>query len=327
MRIQCSFRALFWRWMGIVLLGWSAYALSQPYPAKPIRMIVSYPPGGPNDIVGRTVGHRLGELIGGSVVIENRSGAGGNIGTEFVAKAAPDGYTLLMAAGAMTIAPSIYPKLGYDVVRDLAPISMTAVSTFVLLVHPAVPARSVKELISLARSRAGMLNFASAGLGAPPHLSAELFRSMTKVSMVHVPYKGATPALAALIGGEVDLYFGGIASAVPHVKSGRLRALGVTSKKRSSALPSLPTLDESGLRGFDISTWFGVMAPAGTAADIIAKLNAATLKAVAAAEVRDTLLAVGFEPQSSTPEQFGAHIKDEIRKFAQIVKVSGAKFE
>jgi len=310
-----------------VLVAWTASAAAQSYPAKPMRMIVAYPAGGPNDIVGRTVGQRIAELLGGSLVIENRSGAGGNIGSEYVAKAPPDGYTLLMAAGAMSIAPSIYPKLGYDAVRDFAPVSLTAVSTFVLLLHPAVPAKSVKELVALAKSRPGSLNFASSGLGAPPHLSAELFQSMTGVKMTHVPYKGATPALTDLLGGQIDLYFGGVSGCVPYVKSNRLRALAVTSKKRSIALPEVATLEENGLRGFDISTWFGVLAPAGTPREIIARLNAATVKAVALPEVRDTLLAVGFEPESSTPEQFLAHIKDEIRKFAVIVKTSGAKFE
>lgn len=312
---------------GICLFAGSAWAAEQRYPAKPIRLIVAYPAGGPSDIVGRTIGQRVGELIGTSVVVENRSGAGGNVGFEYVAKATPDGYTLLLAAGAMTIAPSIYPKLGYDVVRDLAPISLVADSTFVLMVHPAVPAKSVKDLLGLARSRPGILNVGSAGLGSPPHLAAELFQSMAKVKMVHLPYKGATPALTALLGGEADLYFGGISSAVPHIKSGRLRGIAVTSKRRAAALPSLPTLDESGLRGFDISTWFGLMVPAGTPAEIIKRLHAVTVKAVAQPETRETLLALGFEPQSNSPEQFAAHVKDELKKFAEIVKASGAKFE
>jgi len=304
-----------------------AWAAEQTYPVKPLRLIVAYPAGGPSDLVGRTIAQRVGELLGTAVVVENRAGAGGNVGFEYVAKAAPDGYTLLLAAGAMTIAPSIYPKLGYDVVRDLAPISLVAESTFVLMVHPAVPAKSVKELVALARARPGVLNFGSAGLGSPPHLAGELFQSMAKVKMVHVPYKGATPALGALLGGEADLYFGGISSAVPHVKSGRLRGLAVTSKRRAAALPDLPTVDASGLQGFDISTWFGLMVPAGTPADIVKRLNAVTLKAVALPATRQTLLALGFEPQSNSPEQFAAHVKSELKKFAEIVKASGAKFE
>lgn len=319
-------------WQACLLLGlWlapaSVQAAEQRYPTKPIRLIVAYPAGGPSDIIGRATAQRVGELLGTTIVVENRSGAGGNVGFEYVAKATPDGYTLLLAAGAMTIAPSIYPKLGYDVVRDLAPISLVADSTFVLMVHPAVPAKSVKELIALARARPGILNVATAGLGSPPHLSAELFQSMVKAKLVHVPYKGATPALTALLGGEADLYFGGISAAVPHVKSGRLRGLAVTSKKRSIGLPDLPTLNESGLAGFDISTWFGLMAPAGTSPDIIARVNAATVKAVASPAMRDTLLALGFEPLSNTPEQFADHVKAEVKKFAAIVKASGAKFE
>jgi tripartite-type tricarboxylate transporter receptor subunit TctC len=305
----------------------AAWGAEQRYPTKPIRLIVAYPAGGPSDIIGRTAAQRVGEQLGAAMVVENRAGAGGNVGFEYVAKAAPDGYTLLLAAGAMTIAPSIYPKLGYDVVRDLAPISLVADSTFVLVLHPAVPAKSVKELIALARARPGVLNVASAGLGSPPHLSAELFQSMTKAKLVHVPYKGATPALVGLLGGEVDLYFGGISSAAPHVKSGRLRGLAVTGRKRSIALPELPTLDESGLKGFDISTWFGLMAPAGTPADIIGRLNAATVKAVALPEMRETLLGLGFEPVSNTPAEFAAHVKEELKKFASIVKTSGARFE
>jgi len=313
--------------LGLGLAPVLAWPAEPRYPTKPIRLIVAYPAGGPSDIVGRSTAQRVGEVLGTTIVVENRAGAGGNVGFEYVAKAVPDGYTLLLAAGAMTIAPSIYPKLGYDVVRDLAPISLVADSTFVLLVHPAVPARNVKDLIALARARPGVLNVASAGLGSPPHLASELFQSMVKAKLVHVPYKGAAPALTALLGGEIDLYFGGISSAVPHVKSNRLRGLGVTSRKRSIALPELPTLDESGLAGFDISTWFGLMAPAGTPPEIIARLNAATVKAVALPEMRDTLLALGFEPLSNSPEQFAAHVKAEVKKFATIVKASGAKFE
>ena len=305
----------------------SGLSLAQPYPAKPIRLIAAYPAGGPSDIVARAVAQRVGEVLGQSILVENRAGAGGNVGFEAGAKAPPDGYTLLLGAGAMTIAPAIYPKLGYDVVRDLAPIALVASSTFVLMVHPAVPARSPSDLIRLARERPGVLNVGSAGLGSPPHLAAELFQSMAKVKIVHLPYKGATPALTALLGGETDLYFGGISSAVPHVQSARLRGLAVTSRKRASALPDLPTLDASGLKGFDISTWFGLMAPMGTPAEIIQRVHAATVKAIARPEMKQTLLSLGFEPEPMTPEQFSAHVKVELKKFADIVKASGAKFE
>lgn len=300
---------------------------AQGYPAKPLRLIAAYPAGGPSDIIARTVAQRVGEVLGQTIVVENRAGAGGNVGFEAGAKAPPDGYTLLLGAGAMTIAPAIYPKLGYDVVRDLAPVSMVASSTFVLMVHPAVPAKTPDDLVKLARARPGNLNVGSAGLGSPPHLAAELFQSLAKVKVVHLPYKGATPALTSLLGGETDFYFGGISSAAPHVTSGRLRALAVTSRKRASTLPHLPTLDESALKGFDISTWFGIMVPAATPTEIVNRLHAATVKAVARQEMRDTLLNLGFEPETMTPEQFAAHVKSELRKFADIVKASGAKFE
>lgn len=311
----------------LVMVLASGLAAAQSYPAKPIRLIAAYPAGGPSDIVARAVAQRVGEVLGQSILVENRAGAGGNVGFEAGAKAPPDGYTLLLGAGAMTIAPAIYPKLGYDVVRDLAPIALVASSTFVLMVHPAVPARSPSELIRLARERPGVLNVGSAGLGSPPHLAAELFQSMAKVKIVHLPYKGATPALTALLGGETDLYFGGISSAVPHVQSARLRGLAVTSRKRASALPGLPTLDASGLKGFDISTWFGLMAPMGTPAEIIQRVHAATVKAIARPEMQQTLLSLGFEPEPMSPEQFSAHVKAELKKFADIVKASGAKFE
>jgi len=311
----------------LVMVLASGLAAAQAYPAKPIRLIAAYPAGGPSDIVARAVAQRVGEMFGQSIVVENRAGAGGNVGFEAGAKAPPDGYTLLLGAGAMTIAPAIYPKLGYDVVRDLAPIALIASSTFVLMVHPAVPARSPAELIRLARERPGVLNVGSAGLGSPPHLAAELFQSMAKVKIVHLPYKGATPALTALLGGETDLYFGGISSAVPHVQSARLRGLAVTSRKRASALPGLPTLDATGLKGFDISTWFGLMAPIGTPAETIQRVHAATVKAIARPEMQQTLLSLGFEPEPMTPEQFSAHVKAELKKFADIVKASGAKFE
>lgn len=305
----------------------SGLACGQSYPVKPLRLIAAYPAGGPSDIIARAVAQRVGEVIGQSIVVENRVGAGGNIGFEAGAKAPPDGYTLLLGAGAMTIAPAIYPKLGYDVVRDLAPISLVASSTFVLMVHPAVPVRAPAELVKLARARPGLLNFGSAGLGSPPHLAAELFQTMAKVRLVHLPYKGATPALTSLLGGETDLYFGGISSAVPHVKSGRLRGLGVTTLKRAVTLPDLPTLDESGLKGFNVGTWFGLMVPSGTPGEIVRRLHAATVEAVGKREMQKTLLSLGFEPETMTPEQFGAHVKAELARFADIVKASGAKFE
>ncbi len=290
-------------------------------------MIVSYPAGGPNDIMGRTISAKLTELMGQTFVVDNRSGAAGNIGTDSVAKAAPDGYTLLMGAGAMTIAPSLYPKLPYDVVRDFAPVSMVASAGFVLVLHPSVPAKTVAQFIDLLKKQPGKLNCASSGVGAPPHLALELFQSMTGTKMNHIPYKGATPALTDLVGGQVDLYFAGISGAIPHIQSGRLRTLAVTGKKRSVVLPEVPTLDQSGLKGYDVATWFGVLAPAGTPRDIINRLNAATVKAVSLPDTREKLLAAGAEPDSSTPEEFAKHIREEIVKFREIVRTSGAKLD
>ncbi len=300
---------------------------AQSYPARAVRMIVAYPPGGTNDIVARPIGQRLSELLGQTFVIDNRGGASGNIGTEAAARAQPDGYVLLMAAGAVTIAPSIFPSLPYDIVRDFAPISLAARGGFALLVHPAVPARTVKEFIALARSRPGALNFASSGTGAPPYLAAVLFQTMTGAKLTHVPYKGGVQPLTDLAAGQVDTYFGGIASAHPYIQSQRIRAIAVTPKTRWELLPELPTLDESGLPGFDIATFFGLMAPAGTPDDVVARLNAAMVKAIATPSVRKILLTAGVAPQSSTPDQFASLIKDEIRKFGSIVKSAGAKTE
>ncbi|MCC6532611.1 MAG: tripartite tricarboxylate transporter substrate binding protein [Burkholderiales bacterium] len=299
-------------------------AVAQAYPAKAVRMIVAYPPGGTNDIVARPIAQRLSELLGQPVVVENRGGASGNIGTEMVARAAPDGYTVLMAAGAVTIAPSIYPDLTYDIVKDFAPVSLAARGGFVLLVHPAVPARTVKEFIALAKSRPGALNYASAGTGAPPYLAAVLFQTMTRTRMAHIPYKGGTQPLTDLAGGQVDVYFGGIASANPFIQSGRVRAIAVTTQSRWVLMPELPTMDESGLKGFDVATFFGLMAPAGTPAEVASRLNAAMVQAVATPGVRKTMLAAGVAPETSTSEQFAALIQQELRKFAAIVKSAGA---
>jgi len=309
---------------GTAVLTWSAPAPAQSYPAKAIRLIVAYPPGGTNDIVARPIAQRLSELLGQSVIIDNRGGASGNIGTEAVAKAPPDGYTLLMAAGAVTIAPSIFPSLPYDIVRDFSPISLAARGGFVLLVHPAVPARTVGEFVALAKSRPGALNYASSGAGAPPYLATVLLQTMTGAKLTHVPYKGGTQPLTDLVGGQVDMYFGGIASAQPYIQSKRVRAIAVTTRTRWMMMPELPTLAESGLPGFDIATFFGLMAPAGTPEDIVQRLNSAMVSAVGTPNVRNVMVTAGVAPESSTPQQFASLIKDEIRKFASIVKSAGA---
>ncbi|HEV7822541.1 MAG TPA: tripartite tricarboxylate transporter substrate binding protein [Burkholderiales bacterium] len=304
------------------------HASAQTYPAKPIRIIVSYPAGGANDIVARSVGQKLNELFGASIVIDNRSGAGGTIGADVAAKAPADGYTLLMAAGAHTLAPSLYIKLPYDIARDFAPISISAKSTYLLVVHPSVPARSVKELIALARAKPGGLNYASSGIGAPPHLAGEMFNTLAGVRMVHVAYKGDTPAIADLLGGHVDLAFLAISATSPHIKAGKLNALAVTSAQRTPVMPDLPTIAEAGgLKDFDISTWWGLLAPAGTASDVVNRLAAAMAKIAAMPDVKARFGELGVEAAANTPEQFSAFIKAEIQKFAALAKLAGIKPE
>lgn len=303
-------------------------ASAQAYPAKPIRIIVSYPAGGANDIVARSVGQKLTELLGSSIVVDNRSGAGGTIGADVAAKAPPDGYTLLMAAGAHTLAPSLYSKLPYDIVRDFATVSISAKSTYLLVVHPSVPATSVKELIALARAKPGGLNYASSGIGAPPHLAGEMFNTLANVKLVHVAYKGDTPAIADLLGGHVDLAFIAVSATAAHIKAGKLRALAVTSAQRTPVMPDLPTVAEAGgLKEFDISTWWGLLAPAATPADAVNKLAAAMAKIAAMPEIKTRFGELGVEAAANTPEQFSAFIKTEIQKFARLAKLAGVKPE
>jgi len=299
----------------------------QTYPAKPVRFIAGFPAGGPSDIVTRAVAKRMSELMGQPVVVENRSGAGGHIAVEALTKAPPDGYTILLAGSFLTIGPSLYAKLSYDPVRDIAPVGLIARNQYLLVVHPAVPAKSTKELIALARSRPGQLNYGSSGVGAPPHLATELMKTMVRIDAVHVPYKGATPAIADLLGGHIDFYIGGISGLLPQVRSGKLRALAVTGTKRSGELPNVPTIAEAAIPGYDISTWFGVVAPAGTPADIVSRLNATLVKIVGEKDTQAYLAAQGLEPATSTPNELAAIIRDEIPKFATIVKTAGIKPE
>jgi len=306
----------------------SPLACAQVYPAKPVRIIVSYPAGGANDIVARSVGQKFSELFGAGFPIDNRSGAGGTIGADVAAKAPPDGYTLLMAAGAHTLAPSLYSKLPYDIARDFAPISISAKSAYLLVAHPSVPVNSVKELIALARAKPGVLNYASSGVGAPPHLSGEMFNSLANVKLTHVAYKGDAPAIIDLLGGHVDLAFISISAVSPYVKSGRLKALAVTSAQRTPVMPDLPTIAEAGgLTEFDISTWWGLLAPAGTPADTVNKLSAAMAKVVGMPDIKARFSELGVEAAADTPEQFGAFIKSEIQKFAKLAKLAGVKPE
>ncbi len=290
------------------------------WPARPIRMIVAYPPGGGTDQVGRVMAEQLSQTLGQNVVVDNRGGATGNIGTELVARAAPDGYTLLMgnvAPNAVNV--SLFKKLGFDPVRDFSPVSLVAVTPNILVAHPAVAVKTVKELLALAKAKPGVLNFPSAGVGSSSHLAGELLKSLAKIDMVHVPFKGGGPALVALIAGEVQIMFATMPAAMPHVKSGRARPVAVTTAKRSLAMPELPTIAEAGVPGYEASTWYGLLAPAKTPPTMVARLHAETVK-ILAGPTRQRLEVQGFEPVGSTPAAFGVYIQSEIGKWAKVIK-------
>ncbi len=311
------------------LLGLAALpgAAQEAYPARPVRIIVAYPAGGANDIVARAIGQELAQDLSQPMVIENRSGAAGTIGADAAAKSAPDGYTLFMAAGAHTLAPSLHAKLPYDIVQDFQPISLAALGTYLLVVHPSVPANSVKELIELAKAKPGALNFASSGAGAPPHLAGVLFQKLAGVTLNHVPYRGDTPAITDLIAGQVQLAFLSIQPLIPQVKAGKLRALAITSGRRSSAVPELPTVAESGLTGYDIGTWWGLLAPAKTPRPVVDRLAAAMRKATAVAAVKERFAAGGNAAQSNSPEEFAAMIKSEVGRYRELAAAAGVKPE
>ena len=299
---------------------------ADPYPTRPIRMIVGFAPGGGTDLTARPVAQKLSELMGQQVIVENRPGAGGNIATEQVARAAPDGYTLLMGTiASLAISPGLYGNLRFDPETDFAPVIQVVDATNVLALHPSVPANSVKELIALARHRS--LSAGSSGVAATGHLSIELFNLMAGVKLVHVPYKGGAPAMGDLVGGQVHLIFATAASAIPHIKSGRIKGIAVTTAKRSSLLPELPTISEAGLAGFDANNWYGLVAPAKTPRAIIDQLNAEVTKILSMPDVRTTLFNQGLDPAPGTPEQFGAYIKSERAKWAKVIRESGAKAE
>lgn len=293
---------------------------------KNIRFVIPWPAGGNGDVVGRTVADKMGELMGQRFVIENRAGATGSIGMELASKAPPDGNTIAMVITANTVNVTLYPKLGFDLVKDFAPIGPIAVLPLVLVVNPSVPANSVKELIDLARAQPGKLNYATGGSGTVGHLAAELFKSMTKLQITHIPYKGSTPAATDLIGGQVQMFFDGTPLAMPHVKSGKLRVLAVTTAKRLAALPDVPTVAES-LPGFEVTGWFGLMAPAGTDAKIVARYNTELNKAVASPEVQSRFAAMGLETLASTPQQFGILVQSEIAKWGKVVKEANIKVD
>ncbi|OGA47233.1 MAG: hypothetical protein A3G24_15505 [Betaproteobacteria bacterium RIFCSPLOWO2_12_FULL_62_13] len=303
------------------------YAVAQTFPVKPVRVIAPFPPGGGVDASARIIGQALSESLGQQVVIDNRPGASARIGTELAAKAAPDGYTLLLGSvGPNAIIPSAYRSLPYDSIKDFAPVSLVATSAYVLVVHPSLPVKSVKELIALAGSQPGKLDFASTGNLGGPHLCGELFKSLAKVNIVHIAYKGGSPQMTALLSGEVSLAFASLPTAMPHVKAGRLRALGVTSGKRLATVPELPAIAEV-LPGYEVLQWYGMLAPAGTPREIIAKLHGEIVKAVNTPKVKEQFQRLGSEAASNTPEEFAAHIKAEIAKYGKLIKATGIPVE
>jgi len=307
--------------------GFAGMAMAQGYPNKPVKLVVPYPPGGPTDIVARLVAQKLGDQMGQPFVIENKPGAGGNPGAEAVARSAPDGYTLLVATTAHAINPSLFSKLNYQLLKDLSPVTQLTSGPLMIVANPALPAKNVTELIALAKSKSGGLNFASSGNGQSTHLSAELFSAMAGVKMSHIPYKGSAPALTDVMGGQTDLMFDTMLSSMPHVKAGKLKALAVTSVQRSPIAPELPTVAESGLPGYEAIAWNGLLAPAGTPNEVVARLNAELKKVLEQPEVKQRFEAQGFTASWNTPEAFESFLKAEVDKWAKVVKVSGAKVD
>jgi len=302
--------------------------VAQPYPNKPIRLMVPFPPGGSTDIVARIVAQKLGTQLGQSLVIENRGGAGGTLGTAVVAKAPADGYMLTIGTTSThVVAPSVYQKLEYDPVKDFAPISLIAVTPYLLVVNPAVPAKTLKELVELMKAQPGKLNYASAGVGSTTHLAMEMLKSVSSTYALHIPYNGNGPAGTAVIAGQVEILFGSLPAVLPHAKSGRVRALAVGTPKRSPSLPDVPSVAESGYPGFDASLWLAFMAPAGTPAPIIERLQKEIVAAVNSKETSEALDKNGAEPLTSTPAELAAMIKDGVGKYAAVVKAAGVKPE
>jgi len=305
-----------------------ASALAQVYPIKPIRLIVPYAPGGGNDNVARLVGRRLGEALGQPVVVDNRPGAGGVLVAELAAKSPPDGYTLFLGGvGSHAINPNLVDKLPYDPIRDFAPVELLAQAPLVLVVHPSVPARSLADFVAHAKKNPGTLNFASNGNGSSSQLAAVMFESMAGVDMVHVPYKGLSPALADLLSGQVQLMFSSVVAIVPQIRAGKVRGLAVTGAKRLALLPELPTVAESGYPGYETSSWYGILAPAGTPREIVTKLNAELAKTLERPEVRNSLIAEGAEPVGGSPEAFAAHIRSEKERLGKLIRDAKIRLE
>lgn len=301
---------------------------AQEYPARSVRMIVPFAPGGPNDVLGRILAQKLSEQMGQQFIIDNRSGAGGSTGTAAAATSAPDGYTLLFSGtSSLAINPSLYKKLPYNAIKDFAPVSLAGTAPSLLATHLSVPAKSVKDLIGIAKKSPGKLNYGSGGIGGTPHLAGELFKSLAKIDIVHVPFRGAGPALVALVSGQVDIYIGGIASVLPMVRDRRIRPLAVTSAKRTSLMPEMPTFIESGVPGYEVVNWYGVVAPAATPRPVIAKLNTEIVKALATPDVAKRFADLGTDAASSTPEQLGNYHREDLARWEKVIRTAGIQPE
>jgi len=312
--------------LSVAMLG-AGPALAQSYPAKPVRLLVGYPPGGPTDLAARLTGQQLSEAFNQQFIVDNRPGAGGTVAMALLAQAPADGYTLSLGSnGELAISPNLRKSLPYDPLKSVIPISRIGASQLVLLVHPSLPVKSVNDLVALARKKPGSINFASSGTGSTAHLSSELLKHMAGIDIVHVPYKGAAPAMSDLMGGQVELLITGFSGAVPHIKSGRLRALGVTGSQRLAAMPDLATIAES-VPGYDVTSWYGILAPAGTPQAIITVLHRELAAMVKKPAVAERLIALGIEPEGNTPAQFAAQIVEEIAKWGKVVKMAGVKPE
>lgn len=312
---------------GTLAAAFAQAAFAQSYPNKPIKFVIGFAAGGATDVVGRLMAKKMSDALGQPVIVENKGGASSNIGAEAVFRAAPDGYTFYVCAITSAINVSLFPKLPFDFAKDFEPVALFANVPNILVVHPSVPAQSVKELIELARAQPGKLSYASSGSGTSIHLSAELFKKLAKVDILHVPYKGSAGAVTDLLGGQVQLMFDNMPSSLPHAKAGKLRALAVTSGQRSLSAPDVPTMIEAGVAGFDVVSWFGLVAPKGTPKDIIARVNAEAVKALASADIKERFLDLGAVAAPMTPEAFGDYIRAEIVRWGDVVKASGAKAE
>jgi tripartite-type tricarboxylate transporter receptor subunit TctC len=325
----------FWKAVGVAILACFGAAIGpataqtastgsgQAFPTKTVRLILPFPPGGPSDILGRALAQKLTEQVGQQVIADNRAGAGGNLGLELAAKAPPDGHTIVLSSPLISLSPLLYSKLNYDPQKDLAPVSLVALIQNVVLVHPSVPAKSLKDLVQVARASPGKLNYGSGGVGTTTHLAPELFMSMTGTKMVHVPFKGSGLALIGLIGGQVDVLIMAVPAAEAQVKAGKARALAVISEKRATPLPNVPTSKEAGFENFVVDIWYGILAPAGTPPALVSRLNSEINKALAAPDMKERLLTAGIQPLGTTPEQFGKFIRSEATRYAKVIKDAG----